>query len=395
MLVAEGLNTIARPIIPLMRSPVIISIETFMIASLLIIGSLSLVPSSMAADPDPELVPEPWVHETHEFNVQGDTDPAHGQGFWANEKWSIEVKHGDVMTLIMARNITQDDNITDDVDYTMNIHYKIGGTLYIAQFMIMQVAFVIGGVTINVPLKTCDGFKLAYSPIKYNGTVPTMDCNITFENIKVYSTATKNSSFNLTLLHHIAGNWNDTDIKVEALFDFNHTRFISTSNDSEFGAGEPFAAEVHYMMMLSDPNTFATSGAIIPTGHTNTSMEYNLTFNGSPLIVSELKMKKNFLAYNATGLRSMIGYSSIAFGPQSFVTHGFSNLTYKDTMSIKSDPEIIVNHDRVTENSQDQNPGQTTPQWGLIATIGIVAAIGIVAVFVIKRRKNKLEKGGG
>jgi len=380
-----------------MRSSAQKSAIIFTVVGLLIIGSMNFIPSSQAAESGSDIVPEPWVHETHEFNVQGDTDPAHGQGFWAKEKWSIEVKHGDVMTLIMARNITQDNNVTTDVDYTMNIHYKIGGTLYIAQFMIMQVAFVIGGTTIFAPLKTCDDLELTYSPIKYNGTVPTMYCNITFENIKTYSTAAKNSSFDLTLIHHIAGNWTDTDIKVEAQFDFSHTRFINTSNDSEFGAGEPFSAEMHYMMMLADPNTFSTSGPIMPSGHTNTTLEYNMTLDsGAPLVVSKMEMRDNFTVYNGSGAHASVGNSSMRiFGGQAQVVHGFPNLTYKDTQSMNSDPEITVYHDRITDSNQGQNPGQMTPQWGLIVAVGAIGAVAAVgAVVFMRKRKKKGEAKG-
>jgi LPXTG-motif cell wall-anchored protein len=66
------------------------------------------------------------------------------------------------------------------------------------------------------------------------------------------------------------------------------------------------------------------------------------------------------------------------------VTHGFPNLTYKDTLSMKSDPEITVYHDRVTANA---GTGNLIPMVA-IGAIAAVAAIGAV-VFMRKRKKNR------
>ncbi len=287
-----------------MRAAVHTSISALIVAGLLITGGLLFIPSANADEPALELVPEPWVHETHEYDVPG--DDKNTNGMMINEKWSIEVRHGDVMTLIMARNMTQDDQT--GVDYTLNIHYYIGDTLYIAQFMMIYAAFVIGNDTIFAPLSTCEGFELNFTPIQYDGTVPSMYCNITFEGIQVYQDASKNSTFDLTLCHHIVGDWNRTDIKVEALFDLSDTRFIDIGNDIELNTGELFTAKIHYMMMLHDPETFSTDGPIIPTGHTDTNLEYNLTLdNGAPLSVSKLKMKDDFTVYNASGSYASVG----------------------------------------------------------------------------------------
>ena len=94
---------------------------------------------------------------------------------------------GNVLTLLMARNIAQDDQST--VDYTFNIMYTIGDTEYIAQFMIMYVTLVVDQQIITVPLTTCDDFTLVVSPVQYNGTVPTFDCAITYKDLRLYSDA--------------------------------------------------------------------------------------------------------------------------------------------------------------------------------------------------------------
>ena len=139
-----------------MRRGIRASIVAFLAVNLLVIGSFCIIPPSQAQEAEPELVPEPWVHETHEYNVSGEIDGTPTDEFFVNEKWSIEVRHGDVMTLIMARNITQGN--TASVDYTNNIHYSIGGKLYIAQFMIVELVFKIGGYGIHAPLNTCSDF---------------------------------------------------------------------------------------------------------------------------------------------------------------------------------------------------------------------------------------------
>ena len=370
-----------------MRTRFPISTEILMVAGLLVIGTLGFIPHAQAEESEFELVPEPSVHETHEYNVSGDVDGTPTDAFFVNERWMIDVTHGDDMTLIMARNISQDGIAA--VDYTNNIHYYIGGKLYIAQFMIMELVFKIGGFEIHAPLATCSGFELEYSPTWYDGTVPTFDCNITFEGIQVYSVGSfivgpDVSAVDLTLVHHIRGDWNSTRMKIEALLDFGNTRFFNPGdNNNEFNSGEPFTAEIRYMMMLANPEDFTTTGPVIPSRCTNTSLEYNLTHDdGTPLTVSRLDMRDEFTIYNASNARTSVGYSYMEpLGGQAYVTHGFPNMTYMDTQSMKSDPEITIYHDWVTDDSSSDG----IPIWILTPIIAAVAALG-VTVFVKKRR---------
>ena len=62
---------------------------------------------------------------------------------------------------------------------------------------------------------------------------------------------------------------------------------------------------------------------------------------------------------------------------------------------MKSDPEITVYHDRVTDNNQGQNPGQMTPQWGLVVAVGAIGAVAAAgAVVFMRKRKKKGEAKG-
>lgn len=375
-----------------MRSPVQTSVTIFIVASLLIIGSLNLVPFNQAQASGPDLVPEPSIQETHIYN---DTGYLNGTPYYTiNERWSLDIIHGNVETALWTRNFTQDNGTM--VDYSNNIKYRIGDTFYQAQFLIMQTVFKIGGLKMYSMLKTCDKFELAYSPIKYDGPNPTFDCNITYERIRVgnldYQNAHNNSTFDVTLFHHFRLDWNQTDIKVEALFDFNNTAFYQV-NGTEFDAGEPFAAEIVYSMELGVIDKNENAVLIVPTSVNDATMEYNLTLdNGSPLRLSKLEMKDSFTIQNGTGARTSVGYSSMeifeGFEGIAQITHGFPNLTYKDTQTIRSDPEITIYHDRVTENiNPNPNPLPQT-----IAAIGIIGAIGITVVLLMKRKKKKQGK---
>jgi hypothetical protein len=256
-------------------------------------------------------------------------------------------------------------------------------------FKFDRVVFKIGGQEVIARLKTCDGFNVTHTPVKYDGTNPTLDCNMTFEAIRVYSDI-PDSTFDLTLAHHFIGDWNQTSIKVEALFDFSDTEFY---NGTEFNAGEPFTVEIRYIMALTDPELIGDN-TIVPSGATNASLEYNLTLdNGAPYTLSKLEMRDGFTIYDASGARSAIGYSLMEmadrtsvdlqqYNPSSaVVTHGFPNLTYNDTRSIRSDPEITIYHDSiaVTDSSADKI------LWILIPVAAGIAAVGIV-VFLKKRR---------
>lgn len=376
------------------------SITIFAIVSLLIIGSLNLIPFVSADESTPNPVPAPTISERHEYNVpQRDSHGNIGTGDSQNEVWSIQIIHGGLNVGISVANTTGPNSSNRSaVGYGQSFQYYVGGKLYIGMLQANDatgpIAIFIGNQNwIKVPLSTCDDFEVEHSPVKYDGDIATLDLNITFERIQVYQSNHTDSTFNLTLLHHFRLNWNQSNIKVEALFDFSHTRFYYQFNGTEFNAGEPFTVEIHYNMLLgaADPG-WNTGGALIPTKRTNTTLEYNLTLdNGSRLTMSKLEMKDSFTIYNGTGGSASVGYSSMwvpdeGLNANTVVTHGFPNLTYKDTQSMKSDPEIIVYHDRVTVNTNSV----------LIVATGVVVAVVAIGavVFMRKRKKNEQEEGG-
>jgi len=376
-----------------MRRPVRVSTVAFMIAGILTIVSLNLVPSSEAQESDPELVPEPTVTEVHEYNQ------SEGGGDFVrviSEKWRVGIDHGGVAILLGVANYTETfaDETRDDetnVAYSQNVNFRIDGKLYIAMFTFDRVVFKIGGQEVIALLKNSAGFDVTHTPVTYDGTIPTLDCNMSFEAIRVYPDM-PDSTFDLTLAHHFRGGWNQTSIKVEALFDFSNTEFY---NGTEFSAGEPFTAEIRYIMVLTDPE-LGDDNAVMPSGVTDTTLEYNLTLdNGSPYTMSKLEMKDNFTIYNASGAQSATGYSMMemadpdlagleSYNPKSaVVTHGFPNLTYNDTRSIRSDPEITIYHDSiaVTDSSADKL------LWILIPVAAGIAAVGIAVL--LKRRRAR------
>jgi len=341
---------------------------------------LSIASSAQADESTPETVPAPTVSEVHEYDApQRDQYGKIGTGDHINERWGICIEHGGVKIGISATNTTGPTSLNKSVvGYGQCIQYSIGGKMYVAMFMLNNDVFhleiIIGNQTIYTPLSTCDDFRVTHSPVKYNGTIPTLDCNITFERIRVYQNNHIDSTFDLTFLHHFRGDWNQTNIKVEALFDFSNASFYQ-SNGTEFSAGEPFTAEIRYIMQLMGPRGF-----VIPTARTDTTFEYNLTLdNGSPLTVSRLDMKDSFTIYNGTGAIASMGYSSMMDRGLAFVTHGFPNMTYKDTKSMKSDPEVVVYHDRVTGNTI----------LALITATGVIAAVAAIGAVVFMKKRKK------
>jgi hypothetical protein len=193
------------------------------------------------------------------------------------------------------------------------------------------------------------------------------------------------------LINHFIGDWYQTSIKVEALLDF------TDANLGDYDVGTPFTAEVHYIMQLTDPASHAGPpdyNTIKPSRYTDSTLEYNLTNNnGSPYSLSKLDMNESYTVNNASGARSAVGYSRIdspnnnngqmQYNPNSrVVTHGFPDLIYKDTLTMKSDPEVTVYHDRVGSSLL------TTLM--PIAAIGAIVAIAAVgAIFYFKRRRKK------
>jgi hypothetical protein len=376
------------------------SVAAFVIAGLTILSGMSMLPVVLAEGSKPELVPAPWILETHEFNVSKSGGGASG-GYYTNEGWGVEISHGGSRTAIQVRNITNGGETIDQafVDYANYVDYHIGEKLYTAQFYINELAFDIGGNRIGTNLRTCSDFTLNRSPVKYDGTVPTFNCNITLYGIRVYSTAphlagSRDSTFDFTLLHHIRGDWNNSQMKIEALYNFSKTRFYNSVNGSEYPAGTLFTAEIDYRIYVGEEHN-GTIIPIIPTSRTDKALTFNLTGNnGAPLTVSRLEMKDNYTVYNATGSRASLGSSSMGVSNDLFtpVTHMFPNLTYRDTQSIRSDPKMTTYHDMITEEN-NRNPwapglGGISNFVPVIAACIIVAICVMGAIFYLKKRKK-------
>lgn len=372
-----------------MRATTATLIAAFLSLSMLTFSCPSLTSLAQAGS---ELVPEPWVHETLEYDVWMDVDGVETHDAFVNERWTIEIRHGDMKTLIMARNITEGD--VTSVDYQNNIHYYIGGVLYIAQFTIMEVVFNIGEYEINVPLRTCNDFEVEHTPVVYDGTVPTLDCNFIFTGLHLYQDSSlpaeySTSTVDLTLIHRIRTDWNDTSMKVEAVLDFTDTRFYDPNDGhSEFDTGEQFTAKVWYTMGVGRPGD---PEPVMPTSWTNSTLEYNITLdNGTPLTMSQLNMDNNFTAYDSSGPRSLVGYSSMDMEENGVarVSHGFPNMTYGETMSMQSDPEITVFHDMVTEAYRPFSEYL----WPIILVVGVALAAGVGVVLLRRRKKSSRDK---
>jgi len=383
-------------------------IPTFIIVAALIVGSSSLIPLANADVSAPEKVPAPWILENHEFNVShvGGGGPG---GYYTHEGWGIRISHGGSNTAIEVRRINNGPNPTGDtfIDYSNYLTYNISGRKYSAQFYIMDLKFDVGGSTIGTMLSTCSDFILNRTPVVYDGAVPTFDCNITFYGIRVYSVTpypagSENSTFDLTLLHHIRGDWNNTQIKIEALLDFSKTRFFSPVNSTECPAGTPFTAEIDYRIYVTEILNNQTGAFLKPTSRTDKTLTFDLNqTSGTPLAVSRLDMRDNFTKHNATGDNASVGYSFMGVSNDMFtpVTHRFPNLTYGDTQWMKSDPKMTVYHDRVTEEN-NQNPWATGGLGAVnlvqITAICAIIAVGAIgAVLFLKRRRKKAPEEAG
>ena len=371
----------------------------------LIFGSPGLVPLANADESTPERVPAPWIRESHDFNVSNQGGGDQG-GSYVYEGWDLQISHGGSMTVLSVRRLNNGPNPTEDVfvDYSNYLSYHVSGRQYSAQFYIMELKFDLEGTTIGTMLTTCSDFELNWTPVLYDGAVPIFDCNITFYGIHVYSVApypagSEDSTFDLTLIHHIRGDWNNTQIKIEALLDFSKTRFFSPVNSTECPSGTPFTAQIDYRIYVTEVINNQTGAFLKPTSRTDNTLIFDLNqTSGTPLAVSRLDMKDDFTKHNATGDNASVGYSFMGESNDMFtpVTHRFPNLTYRDTEWMKSDPKMTVYHDRVTEEN-NQNPWPTGDLGAvdLVKVVSICAIIAIGAigtVLFLKRRRTKAPK---
>ncbi|MEX2682118.1 MAG: hypothetical protein Q6373_010990 [Candidatus Sigynarchaeota archaeon] len=305
---------------------------------MLAIDTLNLFQHASAQSPGQEKVPTPNIMQIHHYNNDAGNEFQH-------EYWSLTMRCGDTLLNLIADNATRKSEARVSVTYQQNTQYFVGGINYIASLQIVDIAFVIGNQTVATNLTNCAGFVLTYTPVTYNGPVPGFDCNITFDHVQVYPGTGRDSTFDLSVIHHVNVDWTRSTIITEALFNFTNTRLYG-SNGSEFAPATPFCTEIHYGMSLNDQTHDI---GIAPSGHTDTRLEYNITReNGAPLNVARLNMNNNFTVRNASGSFGQIGYSSMAVGPQSATaTHGFPGLQYKNVASIKSDPDLQVTYDRI------------------------------------------------
>jgi len=359
------------------------------IACLLLIGSVNLIPVASADGVPSGKAPAPSISEQHVFN-QAETYEGQTQGNFDNEAWWITISQGDLKTLITARNYSNSNQVT--VDYGMNFNFHLGGKFYIAMFTIDQVLIKIANDSLLVPLRNCAGFQLSHTSVSYDGDTPIIDCSVVFKDVRVHSESAS-SAFDLTLINHYQGDWNKTSIKVEALLDFTGT------NLGPYPTGTPFTVEIHYIMQLTDPALHLGPpdfNTLRPSRYSNDSMEYNLTRDdGTPYTLSKLDMNDAFMISNVTGGNAATGYSRIdspnSTGGMQYnhnarvVTHGFPGLVYGDTTMVRSDPQIVVFHDLVSDD------GYLT----VAIVIASIAAAGCAIVLVLNRRKKKGNSQGG
>jgi hypothetical protein len=101
----------------------------------------------------------------------------------ANDLWHMDISDGDVTILLLARNLTDTRTGMSWIDYQSDINYHVGDNLYIAQITIMEVKFLIGGQTIPSILKTCQNMEMNFTPVKYDGALPSFYCNITYSGV--------------------------------------------------------------------------------------------------------------------------------------------------------------------------------------------------------------------
>lgn len=330
------------------------------------------MPGAFGDEAAQDMVPEPQLVEWHYYNE-------HRYGMQVNEEWALDINNGGTLIKLAARNNTQSQGYA--TDYQFNIHYNIEGTLYIAQLMMMAIGVIIDGHEMEVPLSTSNDLELSYTPTVYVGNTPTLWCNISFYNISVYPTEHPGSLVDLTLCHHVTADWNQTIVKVEAIIDLSHLAlFNGQFQENEFEVGKQFAMEVRYKMGVGKANS--NEGFLSPSSYSNTSLEYNLTTSsGAPLTISSMNMQNDFSVSNETGSYPSTAYSQIRFNNGPEAVHGFPGLIYKDTLSLKSDPEITIYHDR--ETNEDVSSTWMPPIIGAV----IIAAAVVLAVFIAKKRE--------
>lgn len=319
-----------------------------------------------------ELVPEPELVEWHYYNENR-------YGMQVNEEWALDINNGGTLIKLAARNASQDQGY--GTDYQFNIHYDIDGTLYIAQLYMMNLGLIVDYQAMMMPLRTSDDLELSYTPIVYVGNTPTLWCNITFNNIRAYTSQHPESTIDLTLCHHVIAGWNETTIKVEAVLDIGDlVLFQDLGQGVECEAGKQFALEVIYRMGVGKANS--NEGPLTPSSYSNTHLEYNLTTStGAPLTISTMNMQNDFTVSNENGSYASTAYSDLLFNNGPLAIHGFPGLIYKDTISLKSDPEIVVYHDLETD---DGASGMLMPI--IIGVVFIAAAVAIV-VYIAKKKE--------
>ncbi|MHC1710332.1 MAG: hypothetical protein AB9819_08010 [Methanomassiliicoccales archaeon] len=325
-----------------------------------------MVPGAMGDEAVGEMVPEPQLLEWHIFNEEK-------YGVFINEEWALDINNGGTLIKLAARNMTQVQGYA--TDYQFNIHYDINGTTYIAQLYMMDMGIIIDGQEMQVSLATSNDLEMSYTPVVYVGNTPTLWCNISFNNIRAYAEQHPESTFDLTLSHHVVADWDETSIKVEAAFDLSDlSLFPDANNDTECEDGTQFAMEIRYRLMVGKANS--NEGALTPARYSNTTLEYDLTTStGAPLTISSMNMENDFTISNATSSYQSTAYSSLNVNGGPVAIHGFPGLVYKDTVSLKSDPEITVFHDR---ESEDGDAGGPHPIMIGAVVIAITVAVGLL-----------------
>lgn len=281
-------------------------------------------------------------------------------------------------------------NGTDTVDeiseliYQHNVKLKYQGNNYMFEFSVKALTIECQSEYTEIDLLDASNFYASLDEIIYQEDYyPTFSFNVTFEDINVPTYGQGFSNFSIHMNCKFIIDVNKTTVKLETMFNLTNFRYFSPSTYVEPAVDTPYSISLYYDILAfnrTDPEDSQTWTFLSPT-YNQQNISYNL--GSEEYEISSLYIEDTFLDVRGstieqgTATSTIDGHPSIPYALQA--CHTFSNLAYKNTIYIISDPTIILNFD----------PNSIL---NLILIIsGSISAVVVITIMIIYLKKKKKQ----
>ena len=249
------------------------------------------------------------------------------------------------------------------------------------------------GNVIPIHLYNCSSYDMVTTNVDYVGDVPTFTNVITFHDIALQTPGNNPSSISLVFTQHFIADRTELTIGTQTYANLTKMKLYYT-NQSEVLPNTEFSLNFDYMVGLFNqtPTDQYGSTPILPTSVTKTGLSFDVTgIGGMNYSIADVTLDDNYTEVRGASQvlnKTAIVYFAPGWGGGSKCFQRFTNLTYRVTTAVISDPTINVYHPSVPIGwGSSNNP---VNNWVFpVAFVGGIASVAVVATVVVVRRRRR------